>query len=93
MAEQHGLLAPITSALMQIYAEKCTTKAAAFKLTFKFLNTAPEKVLFIMLTTKGKKKRMRREGEKKVEGTSLTKSSFQHNPPHTLSLSTGVCSI
>lgn len=94
MAEQHGLLPPITSALTQIYAEKCTTKAAAFKLTFKFLNTAPEKVLFIMLTTKGEKRRMRREGgKKKVEGTSLTKSSFQHNPPHTLSLSTGVCSI
>lgn len=67
MAEQHGLLAPITSALTQIYAEKCTTKAAAFKLTFKFLNTAPEKVPFIRLTTKGKKRRMRREGgEKKL---------------------------
>lgn len=66
MAEQHGLLAPITSALTQIYAEKCTTKAAAFKLTFKFLNTAPEKVLFIMLTTKGEKKENeKRRGKKK----------------------------
>lgn len=94
MDEQHGPSAPITLASTQIYAEKCTTKAAAFKLTFKLLNTIPEKVLFIMLTTKGEKRRMRRgEGQKKVEGTSLTKSSFQHNPPHTLSLSTGVCSI
>lgn len=66
MAEQHGLLAPITSASTQIYAEKCTTKAAAFKLTFKFPNTAPEKVLFIMLTTKGKKKNEKRGGKKKL---------------------------
>lgn len=92
MDEQHDLLVPITSASTQIYAQKCTTKAAAFKLTFKFFNTAPEKVLFIMLTTKGKKENEKRGG-KKVEDTSLTKSSFQHNPPHTLSLSTGVCSI
>lgn len=42
MSKQHGLLVSISQTATQIYAEKCTTKAIAFKIAIEFPNTAPK---------------------------------------------------